>query len=329
MKLIEMVKKKGKTMVAPLIGYPGVQLTDTTVLENLKDAKKQFETIHTIIKEYKPDIVLPFMDLSVEAEALGLKVEFHEDESPDVKEHPLKNVNQLNNYKIPAPKHDGRLNIFVEVIKKLKQNTGTLVGGYAASPFTLAGLMMGAENLAMNTIMEPEFSHSTIDFATRTIIPYAKAQQEAGADFIVLLEPTAVLLSPALFDEFVSPYVDQMVDALSVPVVLHVCGQTTNLVRNMCRTKVQGLSLDSMVNFPEISRIVPEDVVLIGNISPVEVMLNMNAENVYKITLEFLESMKDVPNFILSTGCDLPPATPHKNIAAFCKAAESFNSRKN
>jgi uroporphyrinogen decarboxylase len=327
MKLIDTVKASDRRLVAPIISYPAAKLTNSTALENLKNPLKHYDTLFEIISEFNIDIVMPFMDLTVEVEALGIPIVFHENESPNVEVHPLAKAEELKDYIVPNPNTDGRMPNFISVIKLLKNNTSKMVGGLVCGSFTLAGLMMGAEKLALNTLIDPDFCKKTIDFATSVILPYAKAQVKAGADFIVLLDPTAVLLSPKLYDEFAAPSIRQMVKELKVPVIIHTCGNTTNIVPNMCKTGAQGLSLDGMVDFRKLSAVVPRDVVLIGNIDPVRVMNNAQSDEVYEKTMALLEEMKDVPNFILSTGCDLPPETPLVNVAAFCQAARDFRRK--
>lgn len=74
MAFFEKLFKRSTVPVAPLMGLPGIQLTYTTVKENLENAEVQFETIKKLKERFEPDIVFPFMDLSVEAEALGLEI---------------------------------------------------------------------------------------------------------------------------------------------------------------------------------------------------------------------------------------------------------------
>lgn len=327
-KLIDTVKEAERRLIAPIISYPGVKFTNSTALENLKNPITHLETLIEIVEEYGIDVVMTFMDLSVEAEALGIPVEFKENESPNVRFHPLENEEQLKDFMIPNPRIDGRMPNFLAVVKLMKQNMpGKICGGMVTGPFTLAGLMMGAEKIALNTVIQPEFVKKTLDFTTEVVRRYAKEMERAGADFIILLEPTAVLLSPDGFREFVHPPTVKLVKELGVPSVLHVCGNSTNLIPAMCETGVQGLSLDGVVDFVEAAKVVPEDVVLIGNIDPVRVMINMDPKGVYKETMKFLDEMKDVPNLILSTGCDLPTETPHENIHAFCKAGRDWNRK--
>ena len=331
MKLIKRIQelstKHKRLLVAPLAGYPGTQITKTKIVDALTSADLQAETLIAMQEQFGFDVILPFMDLSVEAEALGLEIKFHDNGAPDVREHPIETTEDLEKYHAPDPATDGRMNVFTDTIRRVKAHTASkgtgdmFIAGYVSSPFTLAGLLMGAENLAINTLLEPEFCHACIDFALSCIIPYAKAQQEAGADCVVLLDPTAVLLSPGLYDTFVKPSVEKVAEALDIPVILHVCGQTTPIMKNLASTHVDALSLDSDVNLLEIMPLIPDDMVIIGNIHPVSIMLYADADEVRSATLRLVEEMRPFRNFILSTGCDLPSDTPLANIDAFMKAA--------
>jgi len=61
-------------------------------------------------------------------------------------------------------------------------------------------------------------------------------------------------------------------------------------------------------------------VVLIGNVNPTAVMVSESPEEIYRLTTNLIERMRPYRNFILSTGCDLPPETPLENIKAFMDA---------
>ena len=69
---------------------------------------------------------------------------------------------------------------------------------------------------------------------------------------------------------------------------------------------------------------VSSDVVIMGNIDPAGVLRMGTPESVRNKTLELLEKCSKYSNFVLSSGCDIPPMTPWENIDAFFKAAEEF-----
>ena len=72
------------------------------------------------------------------------------------------------------------------------------------------------------------------------------------------------------------------------------------------------------------AQMVPENVIIIGNVNPTSVLSYGSVENVKQVTTELLEQMRPYPNFILSTGCDLPPETPIENMKAFMQAGRNL-----
>ena len=319
-----MVLSSPRRLTVPLAGYPGVQLTKSTVKQNEFNAELQARSLYKLAEQTRPDAIFTMMDLSIEAGSLGLPVRFPVDESATVEWHPVKQVSDLDQYKVIDPIYDGRIWVFLETIRLLKHKLSMPIGTYVIGPFTLAGLMMGANDIAMATMESPEVVHATVNFCEHVIIEYAKELQRAGADMIAILEPTGVILSPQAYWEFSGRSVETIVRHLDTRTILHICGNTTHLLEKMCDTGAQGLSLDSIVNFPQIIQRMPDDVVLIGNVNPVSTMLQGTRQQVREDVTALLEAMAPYPNFIMSTGCDLPAETPIENILELNETTKSF-----
>ncbi|WP_052877863.1 uroporphyrinogen decarboxylase family protein [Thermoanaerobacter wiegelii] len=297
------------------MGFPGIQLTNTTIKQNLEDAQTQFKTIKALKEKFNPDAVLYMMDLSVEAEALGLKINKPENESYTVSEHPITNIEELRKLKIPNPLKDGRMPLFVEVTKKMaKEFPDVPKIAYVIGPYTLVGLMTGAENTVINSMMEVEFVHEELNFAVEVIKRYGDALIEAGADALCILEPTATVLSPAMFEEFSGNYVKQLKKYWNYPTILHICGNTTHLIPSMVKTGCDGLSLDSDVSLRDVKFQIPDGVLIIGNLNPVSTVAYGKREQVEKEIRRLIEDMKDKKHFVLSSGCDIPGDADLENI---------------
>jgi len=324
MRLIDWVRESGQWPVIPLVGYPGAQLTQSTIKQNMFNAELQARSLYKMIEYCRPDAVFTMMDLSVEAGALGLPVRFPLSESATVEWHPVKTVSDLDQYKVVDPMYDGRVWVFLETVRLLKQKVQMPIGVYVSGPFTLAGLMMGANDIALATIDTPEVVHATVNFCERVITEYAKALQAAGANMICVLDPTAMMLSPNSYWEFAGKSVQNLVRHLDTRTILHICGNTEHLTESMCRTGVHALSLDSLVDLPKVAKDVADDVVLIGNVEPVSTMLQGDRPKVRRDTIALMEKMREHDNFIVSTGCDLPPETPIENILEFVETAKAF-----
>jgi uroporphyrinogen decarboxylase len=317
--LLELVKNSNRRLSAPLMGFPGAALTGTSLKENLCNSSVQLESLLALNSAVKADILFPMMDLSIECEALGLQVILPDNESPSVETHPVTNSADLEKFKF-FDLESSRIRVFPEVVAGLKKSVDAKVCAYVCGPFTLAGLLMGAMEILMASYDDPQSVREITSYCKSVIKTYARTLEEAGADAICILDPTAVMLSPDTFADFAGNYVKELVDELNVPVILHICGNTTHLTKQMVATGVHGLSLDMDVDIAEILRAVPENVVVMGNIDSKTLMPGGTPEEVAEATKKLLEATAAFDNFIPSTGCDLPPETPLKNIVAFSEA---------
>ncbi len=311
-----------KNLVIPLLGAPGITLSKTTLRENLTNSEVQYKTLSILIDKFSPDGIFPMMDLTVEIEALGSETNFPENANPSVAKPLIKNREDLKILKGNWQGISGRMKVFIEVMEKIAKKYSIIKGGYVIGPFTMAGELMGANDIAMQAMLNPELVSELVNFSLEVISEYANALFNAGADAIAVLEPLAVILSPKKYKEFsLYPFKKLVSNLNNKPLILHICGNTNHLIKSMLDSGAVGLSLDSVINFEELKKIIPQEITLMGNLNPVKIFLQSTPDQVAEATKSLKESMKDTKNFILSSGCDIPLDTPLKNIEAFMKAA--------
>ena len=182
----------------------------------------------------------------------------------------------------------------------------------------------------MQIMLEPELVHILLEKTTKFLIEYAKAFKEHGAHGIIIAEPVAGLLSPDLCDEFSSKYVKKIVDNVqddNFIVILHNCGNTENLVSSMLSTGSKLYHFGNVVDLAAILTQVPSNIIVSGNIDPATIFRNGTSDDVRTETMRLLEKTSNYNNFIISSGCDIPPETPMENIDAFFEIVRKYNSR--
>lgn len=319
---------EGRRLVAPLMGFPGVELSGSNIKLAQQNYGEHFRAIRRLVERFSPDLVFPLMDLSVEANAVGRYTIFPRDDSATVPKQPftLEEIPRLSEIQLSF---DSRVMGYVETVKLMSIGLPEWVmkGAYITGPYTLAALIIGAEEAALAVLTEPELLHRLCDFTTETIQEYARLLIAAGAELICILEPTAVMLGPEQFEEFSSSYVRHIVSSCrysGVSTVYHTCGNTMHLVERMAAAGVSGISLDSAaagVDLVAVAGRVSERVVVIGNVNPSTTMRFGTPEDVAAEVRGLQAAMRPFPNFVVSTGCDLPQETPMENIAAFMQAA--------
>jgi len=328
--------EKGKRLVAPLMGFPGLSATGVSVKLAQQNYGEHYRVIKSLADKFHPDVIFPIMDLSVEANAYGRYTVFPKDDSATVvKDH--FNIEELDQWKRVNISLDSRLLGYVETMKLMSigMPSDIIRGAYVAGPYSLAALIMGADDTAIATIMNPEKLHRLCEFVTESIQHYSRLLIGAGAEVICILEPSAVMLGPDQFLEFSSNYVSHISRSCrynGVNIIYHTCGNTMHLIEKMVNAGVNGISLDSSdtgVDLAAVAERVPPEVSIIGNINPTTTILNNSPGDVMREVTTLLHTMDRYPNFILSTGCDLPQETPFDNIEAFMEAGRTYCIREN
>jgi uroporphyrinogen decarboxylase len=327
-KMVQNVYKEGRRLVAPLMGFPGLRLTGSTVKLAQQNYGEHYKVLQMLVNKFNPDAIFPLMDLSVEANAMGRYTVFPKEDTPTViKEH--FEIAQLTMQKQINITFDTRLMGYVETVKLMSIGfpENMLKGAYVTGPYSLAGLMMGADDAAIATMIEPDKLNTLCEFATEKIQEYVRL-------LICILEPSAVMLGPDQFEQFSSRFVRHISNSCKytdVATVYHTCGNTMHLIEKMVDSQVDAISLDSPkagVNLPAVAKRVGDKVIILGNINPTGHIFKSTPENVEEEILELLKSMEHCPNFVLSTGCDLPQETPFENIDTFMKTGKNYRIGK-
>jgi uroporphyrinogen decarboxylase len=329
--LFKKAQNENRRLVMPLIGFPGLNITGSTIKLAQQNYGEHFKVLKAIAETYKPDGIFPLMDLSVEANALGRYTIFPEQESATVIRDVF-DTDNLNSAKDINIAFDTRLLGYVETLKLMRIGfpSNILRGAYVTGPYTLSALLMGADDAAMATVMDTDKLHIICQFMTEKILEYVRLLIASGAQMICILEPSAVMLGPEQFEQFSGKYVKQIIESCrfsSVSTIYHICGNTMHLVKKMAEIGVDALSLDSPetgVDLPAVAKMISSDVMIIGNSNPVGALLNGTPEDVENDVLRLLKNMDPYRNFILSTGCDLPQEVPKENIQAFMETGQKY-----
>ncbi|MBE6566263.1 MAG: methyltransferase [Ruminococcaceae bacterium] len=316
----------------PILSFPSVSLLGVGVRELISDSTLQARGMQAVAENTPAAASVSFMDLSVEAECFGATVTVTDDEVPTVKEPILEDAEGAEALVVPVV-GSGRTGIYLDAIKKAKALiTDRPVFAGMIGPFSLAARLFDLSEIMMACYDDPDMVHLVLEKCTQFLIAYAKAYCDVGADGIVMAEPVAGLLSPSLEEEFSAPYVKQIVDAVQNDdfiVIYHNCGNNVpKMLSSILSTGAAAYHFGNAVDMEkDILDKVPTDVVVMGNIDPVGVLRMGTPESVREATTALLEKCSMYPNFVLSSGCDMPPKTPWENINAFFAAAKDFYNK--
>ena len=316
----------------PILSFPSASLMGVSVYTLTHDATWQTEGIVKIAATTDAAAAVTMMDLSVEAEAFGCHLHTSENEVPTVVGALVTDEDQANDLKIPQV-GDARTGLYIEAAKNAKARiTDRPVLAGVIGPFSLAGRLMDVTEALANCICDPDFVHAVMRKTTPFLIEYAKAYKTAGLDGMVMAEPLSGLLSPALEEEFAAPYVKEMIHAVQdehFAVIYHNCGPNTpKMTESLASLGAAAYHFGDAVELADLLDLMPTDRPVMGNISPAGQFLGGTPESMTEAVNDLLGKCADRPNFLLSSGCDIPPASSWDNIRAFFQASADFYAKR-
>ena len=326
---IEDFKRGDEKRPLPVLSFPCVSLLGVTVRELISDSDLQAKGIKAVADRTCAAAAVSFMDLSVEAECFGAHIVVSDDEVPTVKGRIVSDMDEAEALVVP-PVGSGRTSLYIGAIKKASELiTDRPVLAGMIGPYSLAARLFDVSEIMMDCYDDPDMVHTVLEKVTDFLIEYAKAYKAVGANGVVMAEPVAGLLSPALEEEFSSPYVKKIVDAVQdddFAVIYHNCGDNVpKMLDSILSTGAAAYHFGNAVDMEkDIIAQVPADVLVMGNVDPAGVLRMGNPETVREATLALMEKCCKYRNFVLSSGCDIPPMTPWENIDAFFAAASEF-----
>lgn len=315
----------------PILSFPGVQIIGHTVDELVKSGELQAQCMKAIADRFDTGAAFSLMDLSVEAEAFGSPVHYSDDDVPTVHAALVHDEDEAEALKVPKV-GDGRTGECIKGIEKaceLITDRPVLAG--IIGPYSLAGRLLDMTEIMILCYEEPEMVETVLEKATEFLIEYAKAFKAVGANGVAMAEPAAGLLSPNLMDEFSSPYVQKIRDAVedeSFVVMYHNCGNIEPLIENVKNIDALAYSFGNAIDIETTLKALPGDRIIIGNIDPAGTIRSGSPEQIRRETRALLERCCKYPNFMIASGCDIPPMTPLENIQAFFDTVAEFYSNK-
>ena len=314
----------------PILSFPSVQLLDVSVRELVGSSELQAKGMKAVADRVGAAAAVSMMDLSVEAEAFGSQIIFSDDEVPTVVGAIVSDEEGADALRVPQV-GDCRTGIYVDAVAKaVELITDRPVFAGVIGPFSLAGRLMGVTDAMFFCYDEPDMVHTILDKVSQFTISYCNAYKAVGANGVMMAEPLGGLLSPTMAEEFSHTYVRRIIEAVQTDefaVIYHNCGDNVALMKDgIYRLGAIGYHFGDAVTMADMLAGAPEDVLVMGNVSPARQFRGGTPDSIRESTLEIMEACCGNPNFVISSGCDIPPQSAWENIDSFFSAAADFSN---
>jgi uroporphyrinogen-III decarboxylase len=248
------------------------------------------------------DHVSAISDPTSEAEDLGARVIWYEDQPPAIDERQALLADKRTLSRLgpipPGPRMTKRL----ETLRLLREAVRgqRLVEGWIEGPAGEACDLRGINAFMMDLFEDPCFARELLDFVFENAMAFARLQLQAGAEIIGVGDAASSLVGPELYREFIWEEQRRFVDALhgmGLLVRLHICGDVGPLLPMLGPRRL-----------------------IAGNVDPVRVLQNGTPAEVER-ALERCLLEAGSTAFAVNAGCEVTRDTPATNLAAMRRFA--------
>jgi uroporphyrinogen decarboxylase len=231
---------------------------------------------------------------------------------------------------MPDPRKDGRIPAVLTAVRLLsKYSNGKIpvIPGFEG-PLTTAVRTLDADFLMRKIIKDRSFVAKLLDKITDILISVGRSLREEGADLLFLPDPvtSSDMISPKLANEIEFPCLERLIKSVGMPCILHICGDSTEILGMMVKTGASVISLDQCMDLRKVRSLVGRDTTIGGNIDPVNVMRFGTPDSV-RAEVKRLLSENGNRKYVVMTGCGIPPDTPLDNLLAAVQAVREFRFR--
>ncbi len=258
------------------------------------------------------DNVMPLFSVWHESAAMGCQVEWGNDnQMPDCRKRRYRVGDEISIPKDLLHRHACQVPLQAIRMLKNEYSDEVAVVGKVFGPWTLGYHMFGVQEFLINTVLEPSYIKRQMSILKEVTVQFGRAQIEAGADALCLGDhATRDLCSPDAYRDFLLDIHGEMNQRLPCPLILHICGDTSDRIEYIKQTGMACFHFDSKVPALAARALAGDTLSLMGGTSSVEVIQKGSASTVQQDVKEKLDAGID----IIGPECAVPLNAPFHNM---------------
>ena len=285
-------------------------------------------------EKYGLDGILIDVDTCVEADAIGVKVDYPDNAPARIHSGNGMSIEDIRRALDKKRLYESkRVETILESVRLSRERVGGelfIRGNCDQMGFSLVMLAYGMADFMMDLLDEDVQDDilELIDKATDFHTELHRLTYQAGADMTSFGDSSCGpdLISPEMYRKFAFPYHIKLREALkkeNIPSLIHICGNLDLICEDIASLSFEGVELDYKTNIDRAAEIFRQKSTVFGIIDPSGIFCLGSEDDVRRETQRVLDTFKG-RSLIIGAGCALPPATPEKNIRAFVETVKAY-----
>lgn len=258
--------------------------------------------------------------------SFGAKCIWPEDGFPSC-EPTLRDCRDIADLREPNVRSDGLLPFIIQRMRQSQSAIDTAGHRFrfacSHGPITIASYLLGHSEFFLACRTETEAIQQLLDSTSQFVIDWLSYQKEAfsSIDGILVLEDFMGFVGEEDFQKLVLPCMQRIFASLNVSVrFLHNDAFGLITARHLREMGINLFNFSFQHDVREIRRLAGEDVTLMGNIPPRDILGFGTPDDVRRSVAEMLVAITDRRRLIVSAGGFTPSGFDATKIRTFCEA---------
>lgn len=301
-----------------------------TMLDYYASEEMWFQSNLQVVRQFPDILFLPGFwsewGMCTEPASFGAKCVFHENDFPFA-EHISTDLNQLAQLEIPDPRQHGLTPFMLKRLShardRMEEAGHAIKFAVARGPLNIAGFLSGNTEMLIGMKTEPDVVHTVVEKVTKFLVDWIQVQAETfpNIDGILILDDLVGFLGQEDFEQFAKPYLKRVFDAIDSRVrFFHNDARGEVCAPHLADIGVNLFNFAFEHSMSDMRQWVGDDVTLLGNIPPRDVLAQGTPEDVRASVRNLLNELPDRRRVILSCGGGMPPGVSTENIQAMREA---------
>ncbi len=315
--------------------YRSVREKAGSFLDLCKNPELACEVTLQPLHRFRFDAAILFSDILTVPDAMGLGLEFIENEGPRFV-RPLNCAADVQQLRIPDPEIE--LGYVMDAVRLIKRNLNEKVPliGFSGSPWTLATYMVeGGSSRNFQKIKrliydQPQTTHVLLAKLAEAVALYLNAQIAAGADAVMIFDTWGGTLSTQDYQTFSLSYARAVYECLKldddrenpVPTILFTKGGGQWL-ESMANSGYSALGIDWTTDLAAARRTTGDRVALQGNMDPA--VLYAKPEVIREKVRFILQQYGKGSGYVFNLGHGVLPDVEPEHVRVMVEAVHEFS----
>ncbi len=290
--------------------------------------KKTFELLPevTFIPGAWPDYGVAILS------AYGCRIFWTENGMPQVRGEIIRDRDDLRLLEIPRPETDGMMPHYLHTLRMFLEDEALIDNlrfVWSFGPGEMASYFCGVSQLFTGFIIDKSLAHGVLEKATEGIISWVRAQLDINphAEGLLLTDDISGMISREHYQEFIFPCHRKIREAFPhLIIVFHNDAKSDHILEPIADTGFDVFNFGKTTDIHKCKAQISQRICLMGNIDPLDLMINGSAQEVAGKAAECLSLFSKQSGYMLSVGGGLNQGIPLDNVRALAAAARRAGS---